>query len=106
MKSHTWVALAALMGGMLLAVDQFLGRGVLWFTGGFAGVWFAIAMILLSRPPGFPEFVSEQPGSDEQFVVRHDVVPKLPWLQRFNYSLTVACGACLTIWLTLILLGR
>ncbi len=106
MKAYSELIFACLLVGMLIAIDQFLGRRVAVFAASFSAIWFVIAMVLLSRPPGIPEFVSEQVGSDEQHVIRKDVIPRLPIGRRVRLSLSVACGACLLIWLTLVLLAR
>lgn len=104
MKAYSGIALILLFVMMLLAIDLFLGRRVVILALSFSGLWFAIAFVLLSRPPGIPEFVAEELGSDEQYVVRRDLVPQVPLRDRFRLSLTVACGSCLLIWLTLSLL--
>ncbi len=96
---------------MLVAMDQFLGHRVAIFTACFSGLWFVIAFVLLTRPPGIPEFTTQDPTAmdiwgDEQYVVRRDVLPRVSLAERLRYSLTVACGSCVLIWLTLTLLGR
>lgn len=106
MKPYSEFGFALLLGAMLLAIHFFLGWQVVVLAAGFSALWFAIAMVLLARPPGIPEFVSERPGSDEQFVVRKDVVPRLPLLARLRLALAVSCGCCLLIWLTLSLFAR
>jgi hypothetical protein len=106
MKSYSTIALAALLSAMLVAIDHFLGRRVLWLTGGFSTIWSLIAFVLLSRPPGIPEFVTEKPGSDEQHVIRREIVLRLSLKERLSLSLSVACGSCLLLWLTLGLLAR
>ena len=105
MKRYSEYLLVGLLVGLLLAIYWFLGQRVLMLAGGFAAMWFVIAVILLSRPPGVPEFVSEQPGSDEQYVIRKDVVPRLPWLDRIRLALSVSCGCCLLLWISLVLLA-
>lgn len=89
---------------MLIAIDVMLGHRVVAFATCFSGLWFAIAFVLLTRPPGVPEFVSEQAGGDEQYVVRRELMPSVPLPERLRLSLTVACGSCLLIWLSLSLL--
>jgi hypothetical protein len=105
MKTYSGIALAVLLATMLVVIDVFLGRRVVFLAAGFAAIWFAISFILLSRPPGIPEFVSEEPGGDEQYVVRRDVLPQVPLRERLSLSLTTACGACFLIWMTLALLS-
>lgn len=106
MKLWTDFGLAALLIGLFVAIHQFLGQSVLFFAMGLSAVWFAIAFILLTRPPGVPEFVSDEVGSDEQHVVRRDVIPKLPIPERLRLSVGVACGSSLVLWLTLALLAK
>jgi hypothetical protein len=91
---------------MLTAIYCFIGQRASLLAAGLAAIWFTIALVLLTRPPGLPEFVSEEPGSDEQYVIRRDVLPKLPLTQRFSLAMTVACGACLLLWLSLTILAR
>ena len=106
LKAYSEIGFTLLFGGMLLGIYTYLGWRVVIFTAGFSFIWFSIAMILLTRPPGIPEFVQEKPGSDEQYVVRREVIPRLPLLERLRLSLGVACGCCLLIWVTLVWLGR
>ncbi len=106
MRRYSGLGFVLLLGAMLLAIDAFLGWRVVAVAAGFSGIWFAISMVLLSRPPGIPEFTSEQQGSDDQFVVRRDLIPPLPLMARFQLSLGVACGTCLLIWVTLGMLAR
>lgn len=105
MRRTSELLLLCLLAALLAAIDFFLGRRVAFLAGTLAAIWFAISMVLLTRPPGIPEFASEKPGGDEQYVIRRDVLPKLPWSQRVQLSLTLACGMCLLIWLSLTLLG-
>jgi hypothetical protein len=105
MKRFTEIGLCLLLLAMLAAVYTYLGWRVAAFAGGLSSVWFCIAMVLLTRPPGFPEFVSERPGSDEQYVVRRDLSFQLSWLDRLRLSLGVANGCCLLVWITLVLLA-
>ena len=105
MKAYSEYALSVLLLAMLAAIDWFLGHGVLMLASTMAAIWFVIALVLLSRPPGIPEFVSEETGSDEQYVVRKDVIPKLPWPERLRLSLSVACGSCFLIWVSLAMLA-
>lgn len=106
MRAYSGFALTVLLLVMLALIELYLGRPAVILAGTLAVLWFGIAFVLLSRPPGIPEFVSERPGSDEQYVVRRDVVPIVPLADRFRLSLVVACGSCLLIWLTLGLLAR
>lgn len=106
MKLWTDLGLAVLLIGLLVSIDQFLGRQVLFFAMGLSSIWFVIAFVLLTRPPGVPEFVSDEVGSDEQHVVRRDVIPKLPIMERIRLSVGVACGSSLVLWLTLALLSN
>ncbi len=85
-------------------MNHFLGPRVVGLASALAGTWFIIILVLLSRPPGVPEFVSEDAGPDEQHVIRKDVIPKLPMLARIRLALGVACAACLVVWLSLGLL--
>lgn len=103
MNARTEMGFAILLVAMLGTIAWFLGWKVAVFAGGFAALWFAIAMVLLHRPPGVPEFVAEENDPDEQYVVRRDVIPRLPMLERIRWSLCAACGSCLLIWLTLTL---
>ena len=105
MKAYTEYLLAVLLVGLLAAIYAFMGARVFWFAGCLGGIWFFIMLVLLSRPPGIPEFVSEEIGSDEQYVVRKDVIPKLPWIQRLRIALAAACGSCLLLWISLAALG-
>ncbi len=106
MKFSIEVALLALLLCVLLTMDQFLGRRVMLFAAGLATTWFFIALVLLTRPPGIPELVSEEAGEDEQFVIRKDVIPKVPASQRIRLALSVACGSCILLWVTLELLAN
>lgn len=106
MNKYSEFLLVVLLVGMLAAIDFFMGHRVLIFAGSLAAIWFVIAVVLLSRPPGIPEFVSDEVGSDEQHVIRRDVIPKLSWPERIRLSLSVACGSCLLLWISLVLLGR
>ena len=76
MKRLAEIALVSLLLGMLVAIDYFFGRAVSLFAAILAAVWFAIAIVLLTRPPGIPEFVSEEVGSDEQhaFALRFEMM--------------------------------
>ncbi len=98
------LALGCVWLGMLIAMHQWLGPQVALFAVVLGVTWFAIVMVLSSRPPGIPEFVSDEVDADEQHVIRRDVIPKLPWNQRLRLSLSTACGACLLLWLTLTVL--
>lgn len=104
MKRFSELLLVALLVGLHVCIYQFLGQRVLLFALGLSAIWFVIAMVLLARPPGIPEFVSDEVGSDEQHVIRKDVIPRLPPRQRLQISLSVACGACFLLWLSLGLL--
>lgn len=106
MKRIPDFGLMILLVAMLAAMDHYLGRQVAYFAGGLAALWFGISMVLLTRPPGIPEFVSEEVGSDEQHVVRKDVIPIVPMGQRIRLSLGVACGSCLLLWVSLALLAK
>lgn len=106
MKAYSEYALAISLIGMLFAIDIFLGHRVFAFASVLAGIWFVIAIVLLSRPPGIPEFVTQERGSDEQHVLRRDVIPVLPWNTRLRLSLGAACGSCLILWFSLVLLAR
>ncbi|MEZ6135315.1 MAG: hypothetical protein R3C53_10435 [Pirellulaceae bacterium] len=106
MKAYAEFGFLLLLGGMLLAIWHFLGPGVLALATLFSAIWFVISMVLLTRPPGIPEFIPERPGSDEQYVVRRDIFPKLTVTERLRLSLGVACGSCLLVWLTLAVLAR
>ncbi len=96
---------------MLVAMDQFLGHRTAVFTACFSGLWFVIAFVLLTRPPAIPEFKSQAPSpldtwGDDHIVIRRDLIPQLSLPERLRLSLTVACGACLLIWLTLTMLAK
>lgn len=106
MKSYSEVWLGSLLAAILIATYMFISPRVCAFASGLAALWFFISFVLLTRPPGIPEFVSDEVGSDEQHVIRKDVIPKLPWLDRLRLSLGVACGSCLLLWLSLFLLAR
>lgn len=106
MKAYSEYLLAILLLGLLAAIYYFLGPRVFAFSAGLAGIWFFIAIVLLTRPPGIPEFVSDEVGSDEQHVVRKDVIPKLPLMDRIRVALGVSCASCLLLWLSLALLAR
>lgn len=106
MKKYSAIGFSFLLAAMLAAMWHFLTWRVAAVAAGFSTLWFSISMVLLTRPPGIPEFISEEPGSDEQFVVRRDVLPRLPLSERFQLSLGVACGTCLLIWVTLVMLAR
>ncbi len=105
MKNYRSLGLCVFYVGMLVAMEQLLGPRVAYLAICFSGLWFLISLVLLSRPPGIPEFVSEKAGSDEQYIVRRDVLPPVPWPERIQLSLTVACGSSLLIWLSLSLLA-
>ncbi len=106
MKHYQTLVVLAFYSAMLLAMDFMLGHRVAAFGACFSGLWFTISFVLLARPPGIPEFVSEQSGGDEQYVIRRESMPAVPFPERLRMSLLVACGACLLIWLSLTLLGR
>jgi hypothetical protein len=98
--------LALSLAGILAAIHYFMGSRVFNFALGLAVVWFVISMVLLSRPPGIPEFVSDQSDPDEQQVTRKDVIPTLGILDRVRLSFSVAFGACLLLWMSLVLLAN
>lgn len=106
MSRFAELALIAVLLGLFGMLAFFLGPRVLAFGAGLSLTWFVIALILLSRPPGVPEFVSDEVGSDEQHVVRKDVLPVMPLRQRIQLSLSVACGACFLLWISLISLKQ
>lgn len=106
MKYFVEIALIILVATILVAINHWFGRQVLALAAVLGGVWFIIATILLTRPPGIPEFISQEANADEQFVARNDVIPKLPWQQRIRYALCVAGTACLLLWLSIALMGR
>ncbi len=106
MKYIRGMGLTIFLAAMLFAMDRMLGRQVAYFAICFSALWFVIAFVLLTRPPGVPEFVSRETGSDEQYVVRRDLIPLLPLAERLRHALTVACGSCLLIWLSLSLMAR
>ncbi|MFK7737763.1 MAG: hypothetical protein AB8B50_17145 [Pirellulaceae bacterium] len=106
MKRYSEYFLALLLAGILAAIYTWMGIRVFNFALGLAAVWFVISIVLLSRPPGIPEFVSDQSDPDEQHITRKDVIPTLGILDRVRLSLSVACGACLLLWLSLVLLAK
>lgn len=111
MKLSKAIPLVLFYCAMLLAMDQFLGHRVALFAVCFSALWFAISFVLLTRPPGIPEFTTQDPTEfdawgDDQFVVRRDVIPKVALAERLRLSLTVACGSCMLIWLTLTMLAH
>jgi hypothetical protein len=106
MKRHIEIFLLLLLIGLLSAIYFYLGHRVALMAGILSGIWFVITVVLLSRPPGIPEFVSDEVGSDEQHVVRKDVIPKLPWQERIRLALSVACGSSLLLWLSLAVLAK
>lgn len=105
MKKYPMLPLILFYGAMLAAMYAMLGPRVAAFSACFSALWFVIAFVLLTRPPGIPEFVSERSGGDDQYVIRRDIIPLLSLPERLKLSLTVACGSCLLIWLSLGLLG-
>ncbi|MEM8732790.1 MAG: hypothetical protein AAGG44_01115 [Planctomycetota bacterium] len=105
MKRYSEYLLALLLVGILFAMHSLMGPRVFAFACGLAAIWFVIALVLLSRPPGIPEFVSDDLDQDEQHVLRKDVIPVLPLIDRIRLALSVACGACLLLWLTLFFLA-
>ncbi|QDV27258.1 hypothetical protein [Aureliella helgolandensis] len=105
MNAKTEVGCGILWIGLLAAIYSYMGERVFTLATCFSLLWFTIAMVLLYRPPAVPEFVSEQGDPDEQFVIRRDVLPRLPWLERLRWSMCVASGSCLLIWLSLVLLA-
>ncbi len=111
MQMRKAVPLIAFFIAMLLAMHQMLGERVAIFAACFSGLWFVIAFVLLTRPPGIPEFTSQDPTSldawgDDQTVVRRELMPQVPFSERLRLSLTVACGSCMLIWLSLTLLAK
>ena len=106
MKRYSEFVLAIALVALVVAISHFLGARVAVMASILSAIWFVIAMVLLTRPPGIPEFVSDEVGSDEQHVIRKDVMPKLPWIDRLRIALSVACGSCLLLWLTLAILAR
>ena len=100
------IGLGLLLIGMLVAIYAFLGPRVCAFAAGLSVIWFLIIIVLASRPPGIPELVSEEIGQDEQHVVRKDVLPLLSWPNRLRLALGAACGSCLILWLSLVLLAK
>ena len=111
MNARQGIPLVLFFLAMLVAMDQLLGHRVAVFAACFSLLWFVIAFVLLTRPPGIPEFTTKDPTAgdawgDEHFVVRRDAIPKVPFPERLRLSLTVACGSCMLIWLTLTMLGR
>lgn len=106
MKATIEICLCVLLAGMLAAIHQLLGPKITLIAAGLSGTWFVIAFVLLTRPPGIPEFVSEETGSDEQHVIRKDVIPKLPVSERFRIALGAACGSCFLLWMSLTFLRQ
>jgi hypothetical protein len=104
-KMSAAISLCVLIA-ILVAIDQFLGRRVLVFASGFATLWFGISFVLLTRPPAIPEYHSDRPGGGQRLVMRRDLIPTVSLVERLHLSLTVACGACLLLWITLGGLGR
>ncbi|MFN3193327.1 MAG: hypothetical protein ACE361_22640 [Aureliella sp.] len=105
MKRYSEYFLAIFLICILVAMQMVMGPRVFAFAAGLASIWFVISMVLLSRPPGIPEFVSDDLDQDEQHVLRKDVIPVLPMLDRIRLALSVSCGACLLLWLTLFFLA-
>ena len=103
MKKYSEFVLAGLLIAMLAAVQYWMGPRASVLAAFFSMLWFLIAIVLLTRPPGIPEFVSDPMAGDEQHVVRRDVIPKLPWIDRVRLALGVACGSCLAILMTLLI---
>lgn len=105
------IPLLVFQSAMLLAMYAMLGQRVVVFAASFSALWFVISFVLLTRPPALPEFIAQNPSQadmwgDEHTVVRRDVIPKVGLAERLRLSLTVACGSCMLIWLSLTLLGR
>ncbi|MEM7473577.1 MAG: hypothetical protein AAF483_01155 [Planctomycetota bacterium] len=106
MKAYSEYLLLAALIGILAAMYFLLGHRVAIFSACLSIVWFFIIFVLMSRPPGIPEFVSDEVGSDEQHVIRKDVIPKFGLIDRLRLALAAACGASLILWVTLVVLGR
>lgn len=106
MRAYSEYWLVLLFLAMVGGIYYFLGWRVALFAFVLSTLWFGIIFILATRPPGIPEFVSDEVGSDEQHVVRRDVLPKLPVMDRLRLALAAACGSSFLLWITLALLGR
>lgn len=106
MKYYRCLGLCGLYLVMLIAMEQSLGSRVAYLALCFSSLWFVISLVLLSRPPAIPEFVPDRLGSDEHTIERRELMPPVPWPERIQLSLTVACGSSLLIWLSLILLAK
>ncbi|GIW99625.1 MAG: hypothetical protein KatS3mg111_2958 [Pirellulaceae bacterium] len=98
-RTDLW--LAVLLFGLLGAIDTFLGRRPLALGVTLAMLWFFIALILLTRPPALPELRRSVDHDDDTYVLRRDVIPRLPWGDRLRLSTGVACGCLLLYWVTL-----
>lgn len=105
LKSYSQYLLCLCLLGQLVAMYLLLGPRVCLVASVMGVLWFGISLVLLTRPPGIPEFVTDEVGSDEQHVVRNDVIPTLLLIDRIRLALGVACGASLVIWLTVVLLA-
>lgn len=104
MKFLTEFFLTVLLVALLTALYAFMGERVAVFGGVLAFTWFCIAFVLMTRPPGMPELISEE-GSDEQRIGRKDLFEPLAVRDRIKIALGVACGACFLLWITLFFLA-
>ena len=101
------IAVSILLLSMLVAIERYMGWRVALLAGIFAAIWFLISMILLARPPRVPEFLpADEAGPDEQMVVSRQVIPRLPLADRYRLSMSLACGVCFLVWMTLGALGK
>jgi len=94
-----------LLGLALLAMLVGIGWTLGWRQASiglvFSLIWFIIALVLLSRPPGIPEITEHDTTGNLPMVKRTDPLPVVPGAMRMRISLCVACCVCLFVWMTL-----
>ena len=100
MKAYSEYYLPVVLVGMLLAMYFLMGPRVAVFGLVLSLVWFGIALVLATRPPGVPELLPQK-GTDEQGIGRREVFESLAFTERLRIAFGVACCACLLLWLTL-----
>lgn len=101
MKRLLEVGLGLILLAMLLGIGWTIGWRQAAIGLVFSVIWFIIALVLLSKPPGIPEISDQDTSSNLPMIKRTDPLPVLPGATRLRISLCVACGVCLFLWMAL-----
>jgi predicted MFS family arabinose efflux permease len=101
MKRSLELALVLGLAATILGIGVTLGWRQAWIGFVFSAIWFIIAMILLTRPPGIPQVTPQSVESDLPAISRKESLPVLPRSHRVRISLSIACGISLVFWVML-----